>query len=195
MARIGDGGGERRAVRATTIFGLQTTKNEPEVDLLAIEEEAENRRQMEEKNALASKGSYNGKYGRAKNWNSEYSQRTSLVSLPDRNTRKSDSGRPGMDGTFGPPTDDDYATRATSGSNNVHNSPYGYARKGHSYYDYISDPANSCDGLSECGLFDTGDRYEVRKSENQKIRERALSVDAKTIDLLSSFLCHIFNIW
>ena len=145
MTSIGDGGGGGSAVRGTMMFGLPTTRKEPKVDLKAIEEEAEYRKYMEE-NALAAKGSHNGKYGGARNWNQAYSQRATPMSLHDRDTRKSGWGLSGLSGSSGQAMNEpyyDYATGGPSGpASNPYSSPYGYGRKRNSHYAYVSGPAN-----------------------------------------------------
>lgn len=146
----GTGGG---GVRATMMFGLPTTRKGPGVDLRAVEEEAEIRQFTEESNALASKGSHNGKFAGAVGWNPVYSQRATPVSLHSRDTRKSGWGRPGPSGSFGAAVDEPYydyeigisnGTARSSVGSNSYGAPYGYgyARKGNSHYAYVSGPAN-----------------------------------------------------
>ncbi|KAF4637672.1 hypothetical protein G7Y89_g396 [Cudoniella acicularis] len=94
MSSYGDGGGGggKGIIRATMMFGLPTASRESEADLRVIEEEAAARKFMEENNAIAGKGSHNGKYGGAVGWNARYSQRTTTMPLYSRDMRKSGWG-------------------------------------------------------------------------------------------------------
>jgi hypothetical protein len=95
----GEGGG---IVRATTMFGLPTVNMESEEDFRVIEAEAAARRFMDENNAIAAKGSHNGKYGGAIGWNSRYSQRTAPMPLYGRDMRNSGWGWAGSSRSYSP---------------------------------------------------------------------------------------------
>ncbi|KAE9369706.1 hypothetical protein N431DRAFT_52426 [Stipitochalara longipes BDJ] len=132
----GETTGGSSGVRATMIFGVPTTKQEPKVDLRAIEEEAELRKLTEEQNALAAKGSHSGKYGGAVSWDPAHSQRATPVSLQGRDTRKSGWGRPGVSESA---MDEQYYDYGIGMSSNAarspvgrspYGSPYGHLRQG-----------------------------------------------------------------
>jgi hypothetical protein len=146
---IGDGSGEGSGVRATMMFGIPTTKKELEVDLRAIEEEAEIRKVTEENNALAAKGAH--KYSGAINWNPSYSQKATPMPLRAKDTKNSGWGWSGMSGPNGSAMDEPYYDYGISTSNNsaksavgsnLYGAPYGYGRRKSSHYAYVSGPAN-----------------------------------------------------
>jgi hypothetical protein len=87
--RVESGG--RSIVRATMIFGLPTVNLESEAEDRIRDAEAAGRRFMDENNAIAVKGTHNGKYGGAVGWNARYSQRTAPP-LYGRDTRYSGWG-------------------------------------------------------------------------------------------------------
>jgi hypothetical protein len=146
---IGDGSGEGSGVRATMMFGIPTTKKELEVDLRAIEEEAEIRKVTEENNALAAKGAH--KYSGAINWNPSYSQKATPMPLRGKDTKNSGWGWSGMSGSNGSAMDEsyyDYGIGVSNGSakpaagSSPYGAPYGYGRRKSSHYAYVSGPAN-----------------------------------------------------
>jgi hypothetical protein len=146
---IGDRSGEGSGVRATMMFGIPTTKKELEVNLRAIEEEAEIRKVTEENNALAAKGAH--KYSGAINWNPSYSQKVTPMPLRGKDTKNSGWRWSGMSGSNGSAMDEPYYDYGISTSNssaklavgsNLYGAPYGYGRRKSSHYAYVSGPAN-----------------------------------------------------